>query len=79
MNRWAIVIRRLRRLLRQLHKLLERIHLRLDESTVGIAHQLADLDAADLAELLNQLTLAEAATVVSLLPVPRAIELCDIR
>jgi len=33
---------------------------------VGIAAQLADLDAADLAELLNQLTLAEAATVVSL-------------
>jgi magnesium transporter len=62
---------------KDLHKLLERIHLRLDESTIGISHQLADLDAADLAELLNQLTLAEAATVVSLLPVPRAIELCD--
>jgi Mg/Co/Ni transporter MgtE len=31
---------------------LERIHLRLDESMVGIAEQLADLDAADLAELL---------------------------
>lgn len=62
---------------KDLHKLLERIHLRLDESTVGISHQLADLDAADLAELLNQLTLAEAATVVSLLPVSRAIELCD--
>src|SRR5437870_8006027 len=43
----------------------------------GIAQQVADLDAADLAELLNQLTLAEAATVVSLLPVPRAIEICD--
>lgn len=62
---------------KDLHKLLERIHLRLDESTVGISNQLADLDAADLAELLNQLTLAEAATVVSLLPVSRAIELCD--
>lgn len=62
---------------KDLHKLLERIHLRLDESTVGISHQLADLDAADLGELLNQLTLAEAATVVSLLPVSRAIELCD--
>src|SRR5437667_8049338 len=44
---------------------------------VGIAQQLADLDAADLAELINQLTLAEAAAVVSLLPVPRAIEICD--
>ena len=62
---------------KDLHKLLERIHLRLDESMVGIAEQLADLNAADLAELLNQLTLAEAATVVSLLPVPRAIEICD--
>ena len=62
---------------KDLHKLLERIHLRLDESMVGIAQQLADLDAADLAELINQLTLAEAAAVVSLLPVPRAIEICD--
>ena len=41
---------------KNLHKLLERIHLRLDESMVGIAEQLADLNAADLAELLNQLT-----------------------
>lgn len=62
---------------KDLHKLLERIHLRLDESTIGISDQLSDLDAADLAELLNQLTLVEAATVVSLLPVPRTIELCD--
>jgi magnesium transporter len=62
---------------KDLHKLLERIHLRLDESSVGISHQLADLDAADLAELLNQLTLVEAATVMSLLPLKRAIELCD--
>jgi magnesium transporter len=62
---------------KDLYKLLERIHLRLDESMVGIAEQLADLDAADLAELINQLTLAEAAAVVSLLPVPRAIEICD--
>lgn len=62
---------------KDLHRLLERIHLRLDESMVGIAEQLAHLDAADLAELINQLTLAEAAAVVSLLPVPRAIEICD--
>lgn len=62
---------------KDLFKLLERIHLRLDESMVGIAEQLAHLDAADLAELINQLTLAEAAAVVSLLPVPRAIEICD--
>lgn len=62
---------------KDLHKLLERIHLRLDESSVGISHQLAHLDAADLAELLNQLTLAEAAAVISMLPVARVIELFD--
>jgi magnesium transporter len=62
---------------KDLHKLLERIHLRLDESSVGISQQLAHLDAADLAELLNQLTIVEAATVISLLPVPRAGELFD--
>ena len=62
---------------KNLEELLERIHLRIDESFVGISKQLADLDVADLAELLNPLTLAEAAAVVSLLPVSRAIELCD--
>jgi len=62
---------------KDLHKLLERIHLRLDESSVGISQQLAHLDAADLAELLNQLTLVEAATVISMLPIARVIELCD--
>src|SRR2546427_571672 len=35
---------------------------------VSIAQQLADLDAADLAELINQLTLAEAAASVRLDP-----------
>jgi len=60
-----------------LKKLLERIHLRLDESLVGIGAQVADLAAADLAELLNELTLVEAATVISMLPVARAIEVCD--
>lgn len=62
---------------KDLLKLLERIHLRLDESMVGIGAEVADLPPADLAELINQLTLAEAATVVSLLPVPKAIEICD--
>lgn len=62
---------------KDLLKLLERIHLRLDESMVGIGREVSDLPAADLAELINQLTLAEAATVVSLLPVPKAIEICD--
>ncbi|HEV8367422.1 MAG TPA: magnesium transporter [Pyrinomonadaceae bacterium] len=60
-----------------LKQLLERIHTRLDESFVGIGHVVADLNAADLAELINQLTLAEAATVVSMLPVARAIEICN--
>jgi len=60
-----------------LKKLLERIHLRLDESFVGIGEMVSDLAPADLAELINQLTLAEAASVVSMLPVPRAIEVCN--
>ena len=58
---------------KDLKELLERIHLRLDESLVGIGAQVADLPAADLAELLNQLTLVEAATVVSMLPIARAV------
>ncbi len=62
---------------KDLHTLLERIHLRLDESFVGIGSEVADLPPADLAELLNQLTVVEAATVVSMLPLARCIELCD--
>jgi len=62
---------------KDLLKLLERIHLRLDESMVGIGAEVSDLPPADLAELINQLNLAEAATVVSLLPVAKAIEICD--
>lgn len=60
-----------------LKKLLERIHLRLDESFVGISSMVADLQAADLAELFNQLTVPEAATVVTMLPVSRVTELFD--
>ncbi len=62
---------------RDLKQLLERIHLRLDESIVGIGAEVADLAPADLAELINQLTLAEAATVASMLPVSRLIEICN--
>src|SRR6476469_8308142 len=58
-------------------QLLERIHTRLDESLVGISQVVSDLAAADLAILINELTLVEAATVVSMLPAPRAIELFD--
>ncbi|MFN2514428.1 MAG: magnesium transporter MgtE N-terminal domain-containing protein, partial [Pyrinomonadaceae bacterium] len=50
---------------------------RLDESFVGISNMVSDFAAADLAELFNQLTLPEAATVVSMLPVQRAIEVFD--
>ncbi|HZE70260.1 MAG TPA: magnesium transporter [Pyrinomonadaceae bacterium] len=60
-----------------LKQLLERIHMRLDESLVGIGAQVSDLAAADLADLLNQLTCVEAATVVSMLPVARTIEIFD--
>lgn len=62
---------------KDLKELLERIHTRLDESFVGIGAQVSDLPAADLAELLNQLNLSEAATVVSMLSVVRATELCN--
>jgi magnesium transporter len=58
-------------------ELLERIRLRLDESVVGIGDAVAGLPAADLAELVNQLTLHEAATVTTLLPVSRAVEVFD--
>jgi magnesium transporter len=62
---------------KDLKQLLERIHLRLDESFVGIGAEVADMAAVDLAELINQLRLSEAATVVSMLPVPRAVEVCN--
>lgn len=62
---------------RDLQELLERIQLRLDESFVGIGSEVADLPPEDLAELLNQLRLNEAAAVVSMLPLARCIKLCD--
>ncbi|MEK7833852.1 MAG: CBS domain-containing protein, partial [Acidobacteriota bacterium] len=61
----------------QLEELRERINLRLDESFVGISQQVSDLAPEDLVELLNQLKLIEAATVVLMLPVPRGVELMD--
>jgi magnesium transporter len=61
-----------------LEDLRERINLRLEDSFVGISEQVADLAAEDLAELLNQLTLVEAASVMMMLPVARAVELCDL-
>src|SRR5215203_6725446 len=61
-----------------LQHLLERIQLRLDESFVGIGSEVADLPPEDLAELLNQLILTEAAAIVSMLPLARCIALCDL-
>jgi magnesium transporter len=60
-----------------LEELRERINLRLDESHVGISEAVSELAPEDLVELLNQLTLIEAASVVMMLPVPRIIELLD--
>ena len=58
-------------------ELLERIQNRLDESFVGIGEAVADLPPADLADLVNQLNLAEAGAVFSMISVARAIEVCD--
>ena len=57
--------------------LLERIRLRLEESFTGIGEVVTDLPPADVADLLNQLNLAEAASVVMMLPVPRAVQVMD--
>lgn len=57
--------------------LLERIRLRLDESFAGIGEVVAELPPADLADLVDQLTLQEAASVMSMLAVARAIEVFD--
>ncbi|HET9478499.1 MAG TPA: magnesium transporter [Pyrinomonadaceae bacterium] len=62
---------------KDLQNLLERIQLRLDESFVGIESEVADLPPADLADLLNQLRLNEAAAIVSMLSLARCIELFD--
>ncbi len=58
-------------------ELLERIRLRLDESFVGIGEVVAELQPADIADLVNQLTRQEAASVMIMLPVARAVEVFD--
>jgi magnesium transporter len=57
--------------------LVERIRLRLEDSFVGIGEVVSELQPADLADLLNQLTRQEAASVLAMLPVPRAVEVFD--
>jgi len=57
--------------------LLERIQLRLEDSFVGIGAVVSDLPPADVADLLNQLTLTEAATVFTMLSIPRSVEVFD--
>lgn len=58
-------------------ELLERIQLRLEESFTGIGEVVGDMPAADVADLVNQLTIVEAATVLTMLPVPRAVQVFD--
>jgi len=58
-------------------ELLERIRLRLDESFAGIGEVVAELAPADVADLVNQLRLQEAAAVMSMLAVARATEVFD--
>jgi magnesium transporter len=58
-------------------ELLERIQLRLEDSYTGIGEVVGDMPSADLADLVNQLTLAEAATIVTMLPVARAVQVFD--
>jgi magnesium transporter len=57
--------------------LLDRIRLRLEESFVGIGEVVGDMAPADIADLVNELTLQEAASVMTMLSVPRAIEVFD--
>jgi len=59
-------------------ELIERIRLRLEESFTGIGEVVADLPAPDLVDLLNQLTLVEAATVVAMLSPARAVQVLEL-
>ena len=61
----------------EIQDLLERIRLRLDESFVGIGEEVAGLPPADLAELINELTRQEAASVLSMLGIPQATGVLD--
>jgi magnesium transporter len=58
-------------------ELLERIQLRLEDSFTGIGEVVGDMPAADVADLVNQLTIVEAATILTMLPVARAVQVFD--
>ena len=58
-------------------ELLERIQLRLEDSFTGIGEVVGDMPAADVADLLNQLTIVEAATILTMLPVARVVQVFD--
>jgi magnesium transporter len=58
-------------------ELLERIRLRLEDSFVGIGAAVADLPPADIADLVNELNLQEAATVLAMVPVAGAADILN--
>ncbi len=60
-----------------LSELLEQVRVHLEESSSGIGAALAELPAADVAELVNQLTLHEAASVISILSIAQATDVLD--
>jgi magnesium transporter len=58
-------------------ELAERLRLELEEPPDAFAARLADLSPVDVAEVLNRLRVADAAAVLGVLPVPRAVEVFD--
>jgi magnesium transporter len=63
--------------LHTLRDLVKHIRLHLEEEPEGVRAHLAGLPAADIADLLNHLTLAESATVLTLVPLETAVAVCD--
>jgi magnesium transporter len=59
------------------NELVERIRMRLDESFVGIGATVTELPAPDIAELMNELNLHEAASVISMVPVAQGTRILD--
>src|SRR5262249_7925304 len=57
--------------------LADHIRLHLEEDPTGLAPHLVDLRPADLADVLNQLSLTEAGQVLALLPLEKAIAVCN--